>query len=110
MTMLTRGRAVLALCLGLLCSGSARCVDAQAIAELPRDPSEVSSPIGQSSSSRDVAGDSGGTPAAAGAGMMAVATPSKPERGIAWAHLFESSLMFLSVDHVFRYTTEYGTR
>ncbi len=42
--------------------------------------------------------------------MVAVAMPPKQERGIAWSHLFESSLMFLSVEHVFRYATEQGTR
>ena len=40
--------------------------------------------------------------------MVAVAMPPKQERGIAWSHLFESSLMFLSVEHVFRYATEQG--
>ncbi len=110
MTMLTRGRVILGVCLAWLCS-SAVCAYAQAIAAVPRDPSELSlPPIGRSSSSRDIAIDSSGTAAASGVGMIAVATPAKPERGIAWSHLLESSLTFLSVEHMFRYSTESGTR
>lgn len=110
MTMFTRWRVALAVCLALLYSGAVH-VHAQAIAAIPRDPSELSlPPIGRSSSSLNIPIDSGGTAAASGAGMVAVATPVKPERGIAWSHLLESSLMFLSVEHMFRYTTESGTR
>ncbi len=42
--------------------------------------------------------------------MIAVAPPPQSERGIAWSHLLESSLLFLTIEHVFRYTTESGTR
>src|ERR1039457_868268 len=111
MTMLNRGRVVAAICLGLLCSSSAVYVHAQAIAEIPRDPSEVSEPsTARPSSSLDAGVESGGAAAASGAGIIAVAQPSQSERGIAWSHVFESSLMFLTIEHVFRYTTESGTR
>src|ERR1017187_4047600 len=106
----TRGRVVLAVCLALFYS-SAIYVHAQAIAEIPRDPSEVSEPsTARPSSSLDAGVESGGAAAASGAGIIAVAPPSQSERGIAWSHVFESSLMFLTIEHVFRYTTESGTR
>jgi hypothetical protein len=111
MTMLTNGRAVLAACLGLLYSGSAICVHAQAIAAIPRDPSELSrSPIGGSFTSRDNSVDSGAAASASGTAITAVSPTPRREAGIDWLHLAEGSLAFLTVEHAFRYATEYGTR
>jgi hypothetical protein len=111
MTMLARVRAVLAVCLGLLYSGSAICVHAQAIAAIPRDPSELSlPPIGGSSSSRDNSVDSGAAASASGTAITAVSPTPKREAGIDWLHLAEGSLAFLTVEHAFRYATESGTR
>ena len=111
MTMLARVRAVLAVCLGLLYSGSAICVHAQAIAAIPRDPSELSlPPIGGSSSSWDNSVDSGAAASASGTAITAVSPTPKREAGIDWLHLAEGSLAFLTVEHAFRYATESGTR
>jgi hypothetical protein len=110
MTMLTRVRAVLAVCLALLCS-SAVYVHAQAIAAIPRDPSELSvPPIGGSSTSRDNSVDSGADAPASGTAITAVSPTPKREAGIDWLHLAEGSLAFLAIEHAFRYATEYGTR
>ena len=108
--MLTRVRAVLAVCLALLCS-SAVYVHAQAIAAIPRDPSELSvPPIGGSSTSRDNSVDSGADAPASGTAITAVSPTPKREAGIDWLHLAEGSLAFLAIEHAFRYATEYGTR
>src|ERR1019366_6002698 len=110
MTMLTRGRAVLAVCLALLCSGAVY-VHAQAVAAIPRDPSEVSlPPIGRSSSSLKNSVDLGAAASASGTAITAVSPTPKREAGIDWLHLAEGSLAFLTVEHAFRYTTESGTR
>src|ERR1017187_245525 len=110
MTMLTRVRAVLAVCLALLCS-SAVYFHAQAIAAIPRDPSELSvPPIGGSSTSRDNSVDSGADAPASGTAITAVSPTPKREAGIDWLHLAEGSLAFLTVEHAFRYATESGTR
>ncbi|HEY5174596.1 MAG TPA: hypothetical protein VII95_03410 [Terriglobales bacterium] len=111
MTMLTRGRVVLAVCLALLYSSSAVYVRAQAIAAIPHDRFEVSlPPIGRSSSSLDVPVDSGGAAAASGTAIMAVSPKPKRETGIDWLHLAKGSLAFLTVEQSFRYATEWGTR
>jgi len=108
--MLIRGRAVLAICLALLCSGAVY-VHAQAIAGIPRDPSEVSlPPIGRSSSSLNNSVDSGAAASSSATGIMAVSPTPKRETGIDWRHLAEGSLAFLTLEHAFRYATEYGTR
>ena len=108
--MLTRVRAVLAVCLALLCS-SAVYVHAHAIAAIPRDPSELSvPPIGGSSTSRDNSVDSGADAPASGTAITAVSPTPKREAGIDWLHLAEGSLAFLAIEHAFRYATEYGTR
>ena len=108
--MLTRVRTVLAVCLALLCS-SAVYVHAQAIAAIPRDPSELSvPPIGGSSTSRDNSVDSGADAPASGTAITAVSPTPKREAGIDWLHLAEGSLAFLAIEHAFRYATEYGTR
>lgn len=110
MTMLTRGRIVLAVGLALLYCSSAIPVRAQALVEIPRDPSEASLPAARSSSSLDALTDSGESATSSGAGIVAVPPPANQEHGIAWSHLFASSLSFLAVEHTFRYATEYGTR
>jgi hypothetical protein len=111
MTMLTRGRFVLAIGLALLYPSSAVYVRAQAIAAIPRDSSEVSlPPVGWSSSSLHAPFDLAGSAAASGAAIMAVSPTPKRETGIDWLHLAEGSLAFLAVEHTFRYATEYGTR
>jgi hypothetical protein len=109
MTMLTRGRFVLAVCLALY-SSSAVYVRAQAVLAIPRDPSEVSLPAERSSSSLDNSVDSGGAATASATGIVAVPASPKRETGIDWLHLAEGSFAFLTVEHVFRYATEYGTR
>src|ERR1035438_1639191 len=109
MTMLTRGRFVLAVCLALYFS-SAACVRAQAVLAIPRDPSEVSLPAERSSSSLNVPADSGSAATASATGIVAVPASPKRETGIDWLHLAEGSFAFLTVEHVFRYATEYGTR
>ena len=145
MTMLTRGRVVLAVCVALLYSSSAAFVRAQVVAAISRDPSEVSLPPARSSgspdasvdssgassapatgvirdpselslpparssSSLDVPVDSGAGVAASGTGIIAVPPTPKRETGIDWWHLAEGTLSFLTVEHVFRYATEWGTR
>ena len=145
MTMLTRGRVVLVVCVALLYSSSAAFVRAQVVAAIRRDPSEAALPPTPSSSSLDVpadasgasaapatgvirdpselslpsapssssldrAVDSGGGASSSGAGIIAVSPTPKRETGIDWWHLTEGSLAFLTVEHVFRYATEWGTR
>ncbi|MGB7554178.1 MAG: hypothetical protein WBM04_07380 [Candidatus Korobacteraceae bacterium] len=76
-----------------------------------RVPSEMSlPPVGRTSSSLDVRTDSAGTAAASGIGIMAVSPTAKRETGIDWWYLAEGSLAFLTVEHTFRYATEWGTR
>ena len=111
MTMLTRGRFVLAVGLALLYSSTAVYVRAQAVAAIPRDPSEMSvRPIGTPSISLNNPADLGAAASASATGIMAVSPTPKRETGIDWRHLAEGSLAFLAVEHVFRYATEYGTR
>jgi len=106
----TRGRVVFVVCLALFYSSAVH-VHAQGIAEIPRDSSEASEPsTARPSGSLDAGVESGGATAASGEGMIAEGPPSQSERGIAWSHLFESSLMFLTIEHGFRYTAESGTR
>lgn len=77
MTMLTRGRVILAVCLALLYFSSAVYVRAQAIAAIPRDRSEASlPPVGRSSISPDVPVDSGAPAAASATGN--ISNPSEP--------------------------------
>src|ERR1035438_9736327 len=110
MTMLTRGRFVLAVCLALLYFSSAAYVRAQAVLAIPRDPSEVSLPAERLSSSLNNSVDSGGVATASATGIVAVPASPKRETGIDWLHLAEGSFAFLTVEHVFRYATEWGTR
>ena len=111
MRILTRGRIVFAVCLALVCSSSVVHVRAQAVAAIPRDPSEVSlPPIDRPSRSLNNSVDSGGAAAASGTATIAVPATPKPETGVDWLHLAEGSLAFLTVEHAFRYATEYGTR
>lgn len=110
MTMLKRARVVAAICLGLLYSSSAVDVRAQAIAAIPRDPSEVSVPIGRSSSSLHSTANSAGAAATAATGFIAVTPAPKHETGVDWLHLAEDSLVFLAVSHTFRYASESTTR
>ncbi len=145
MTMLTRGRVVVAVCLALLYSSSAAFVRAQVVAAISRDPSEVSLPlrghpvprmlrlIRAEPPLRPQRASSATLPscrcrrrghqvlwtspwirqagvAASGTGIIAVPPTAKRETGIDWWHLAEGSLSFLTVEHVFRYATEWGTR
>ena len=112
MTILTRGRFVVAVCLVLLYSSSVVSVRAQAVAAIPRDPSETSLPVARPSSSLDTHApvDSGGTAAVSGTGVVAVSPVLKSETGIDWWHLAEGSFAFLAVEHAFRCATEQGTR
>src|SRR5450755_4154860 len=111
MSTLTSGRIVLAACLALLCSSGAPFIRAQTIAAIPHDPSELSSSTTRAPSFLDIPVDSIGKTAASGSGIVAVATPPHTrETGVDWLHLMEGSLSFLAVEHVFRYSSEYGTR
>ena len=146
MTMLTRGRVVLAVCLALLYSGSAASGSRAGDINQSGDPSEVSLPLGQStsslniplilaepppdpqrsviddpselslppvgrsSSSLDRSVDSGAAAPASGTGHHRGADDFQAETGIDWWHLAGGSLAFLTVEHTFRYATEWGTR
>ena len=46
----------------------------------------------------------------AASNMFAVSSSSKPQTGIDWGHLLASSMLFLTVEHSFRYSTEATTR
>ena len=106
MTMLTRGRFVLAVGLALLYLSGAPSVRAQAVAAIPRDPSEMSvPPIGTPSSSLNNPADLGAAASASATGIMAVSPTPQRETGIDWRHLAEGSLAFLAVEHAFRYAT-----
>jgi hypothetical protein len=107
MRMSTRGRVLLAIGLALLYSSNVY-VRAQDVAALPRGPSEMPLPAAGSPASLDDSADSDG-PASSATGVIAVPPPQQ-EHGVAWGHLFKSSLAFLAIEHTFRYSTEYGTR
>ncbi len=110
MTMLTRGRVLVVVCLILFCASSAVCVRAQTIAGLPRASSDVTVPIGGSSSSLHSTASSAGAATTAASGFIAVPPAPKRETGVDWLHLTADSLAFLAVSHTFRYASEGTTR
>ena len=86
---------------------------AQAIAAIPARPvgGVPCRQLARSSSSLDVPVDSGGSGGCVGSGHRRSGDrlPSRNAE-LTGLHLFESSLAFLAVEHVFRYATESGTR
>ncbi len=100
MTMLTQGRVVLAgLALFFCCFGSVTQASAQSFVETHESVSAPSS-----------IPSTGASASSSSSGGIAVAPAPQKDHGINWAGVFEGSLAFLTVEHVFRITTEQGTR